>query len=99
MPSDGGAQSRRPTISAWTRVANPPRSVDVGPTWVSLRDARRRTYSAAPMPSPFLERLERAPLVADGAMGTLLYQRGVSFSECFDELNLSRPTLIESVHR
>jgi methionine synthase / methylenetetrahydrofolate reductase (NADH) len=51
------------------------------------------------MPSPFLERLERAPLVADGAMGTLLYQRGVSFSECFDELNLSRPTLIESVHR
>ena len=51
------------------------------------------------MPSPFLERLARAPLVADGAMGTLLYQRGVSFSECFDELNLSRPTLIESVHR
>ena len=51
------------------------------------------------MPSPFLERLERAPLVADGAMGTLLYQRGVSFSDCFDELNLSRPTLIESVHR
>ena len=51
------------------------------------------------MPSPFLERLARAPLVADGAMGTLLYQHGVSFSECFDELNLSRPTLVESVHR
>jgi homocysteine S-methyltransferase len=32
-------------------------------------------------------------------MGTLLYQHGVAFSESFDELNLSRPTLIESVHR
>jgi homocysteine S-methyltransferase len=51
------------------------------------------------MPSPFLERLSRGPLVADGAMGTLLYQRGVPFSDCFDALNLSKPTLIESVHR
>ena len=38
-------------------------------------------------------------MVADGAMGTLLYQHGVAFSECFDELNLSRPSLIESIHR
>ena len=51
------------------------------------------------MPSPLLDRLARGPLVADGAMGTLLYQRGVRFEECFDELNLSRPTLIESIHR
>lgn len=51
------------------------------------------------MPSPFLERLSRGPLVADGAMGTLLYQRGVPFSDCFDALNLSKPTVIESVHR
>jgi homocysteine S-methyltransferase len=51
------------------------------------------------MPSPFLDRLARGPLVADGAMGTLLYQRGVPFAGCFDALNLSQPTLIESVHR
>jgi methionine synthase I (cobalamin-dependent)/5,10-methylenetetrahydrofolate reductase len=51
------------------------------------------------MPSPFLDRLAQGPLVADGAMGTLLYQRGVQFSESFDALNLSKPTLIESVHR
>jgi len=31
------------------------------------------------MPSPFLERLAQGPLGADGAMGTLLYQKGVSF--------------------
>src|SRR5512134_3006969 len=51
------------------------------------------------MPSPFLDRLAQGPMVADGAMGTLLYQRGVPFSECFDALNLTKPTLIEAVHR
>jgi methionine synthase I (cobalamin-dependent)/5,10-methylenetetrahydrofolate reductase len=51
------------------------------------------------MPSPLLERLARGPLLADGAMGTLLYQRGVGFEHAFDELNLSNPALVESVHR
>jgi homocysteine S-methyltransferase len=51
------------------------------------------------MPSPFLDRLAQGPVVADGAMGTLLYERGVPFADSFDALNLSRPTLIESVHR
>ncbi|TMQ72559.1 MAG: bifunctional homocysteine S-methyltransferase/methylenetetrahydrofolate reductase [Candidatus Eisenbacteria bacterium] len=51
------------------------------------------------MLAPLLERLAQGPLVADGAMGTLLYGRGIPFSESFDELNLSRPALIESVHR
>ena len=51
------------------------------------------------MPSPLLDRLARGPLLADGAMGTLLYQRGVGFDHCFDELNLSKPGLVESVHR
>ncbi len=37
-------------------------------------------------------------MVADGAMGTLLYARGVPFDQCFDELNLSRPELIRQVH-
>src|SRR5262249_42094455 len=37
-------------------------------------------------------------LVADGAMGTELYARGVPFSACFEELNLSRPELVASVH-
>src|SRR5262245_51716680 len=51
------------------------------------------------MPSPLLERLARGPVLADGAMGTLLYQRGVGFDHCFDELNLSKPGLVESIHR
>src|SRR5512143_1196894 len=51
------------------------------------------------MPAPLLERLARGPLVADGAMGTLLYERGVPLGHCFDAVNLSNPGLIESVHR
>src|SRR6516162_4328781 len=51
------------------------------------------------MLAPFLERLSRGPLVADGAMGTLLHERGVPFEQSFDELNLSKPTLVEAVHR
>ncbi len=51
------------------------------------------------MASALLERLAQGPLLADGAMGTLLYQHGVGFDQSFDELNLSRPALVESVHR
>ncbi|MCI0597043.1 MAG: bifunctional homocysteine S-methyltransferase/methylenetetrahydrofolate reductase [candidate division Zixibacteria bacterium] len=51
------------------------------------------------MESPFLERLKKGPILCDGAMGTMLYQKGVSFERCFDELNLSLPELIGDIHR
>src|SRR5208283_2361246 len=38
------------------------------------------------------------PLLADGAMGTVLYARGVFINRCYDELNLSDPGLILAVH-
>jgi len=48
----------------------------------------------------FLKRLrEKKPLVADGAMGTLLHDRGVGFESCFDELNLTNPALVGSIHQ
>ncbi len=48
----------------------------------------------------FLDWLEeRRILLFDGAMGTLLYSRGVFINRCFDELNLSNPTLIADCHR
>lgn len=34
----------------------------------------------------------------DGAMGTLLYGRGVFVNVCYDELNLSRPELVCQIH-
>jgi|SRR5215472_406853 len=38
------------------------------------------------------------PVLADGAMGTVLYARGVFINRCYDELNLSDPGLILSIH-
>src|SRR5574341_2282074 len=47
---------------------------------------------------PFLERLQEGVLVCDGAMGTMLYARGVFLNRCFDELNLSSPGLVRGIH-
>lgn len=47
---------------------------------------------------PFIEALCAGPLVLDGAMGTQLYERGVLYSACFEELNASRPELVARVH-
>jgi methionine synthase / methylenetetrahydrofolate reductase(NADPH) len=47
---------------------------------------------------PFLTALESGGLVADGAMGTQLYERGVLYSACFEELNVSRPEVVSKVH-
>jgi methionine synthase I (cobalamin-dependent)/5,10-methylenetetrahydrofolate reductase len=38
------------------------------------------------------------PVLCDGAMGTVLYARGVFINRCYDELNLSDPALILSIH-
>jgi len=37
-------------------------------------------------------------LVADGAMGTMLYARGVFINRCYDELSLSAPELVRAIH-
>jgi methionine synthase I (cobalamin-dependent)/5,10-methylenetetrahydrofolate reductase len=52
-------------------------------------------------PSKFLAFLEstQKPSLADGAMGTILYSRGVGFDQCFDELNLTDPAMIAEIHR
>jgi homocysteine S-methyltransferase len=43
--------------------------------------------------------LAAGPLLLDGAMGSLLYERGVLHTRSYDELNLSQPELIRTVHR
>jgi homocysteine S-methyltransferase len=37
--------------------------------------------------------------VFDGAMGTMLYSKGVFINVCYDELNLKSPQLVQEVHR
>jgi homocysteine S-methyltransferase len=51
------------------------------------------------MKEPVLEKLQGGPLLADGAMGTMLHARGASFSQCFDELNVGQPALVADIHR
>jgi methionine synthase / methylenetetrahydrofolate reductase(NADPH) len=50
------------------------------------------------MPGDLLKRLKQSPVLCDGAMGTLLYAKGVFINRCYDELNLSQPDLIRSIH-
>jgi methionine synthase / methylenetetrahydrofolate reductase (NADH) len=47
----------------------------------------------------FRETLTKRVLVADGAMGTMLYAKGAFLNRCFDELNLSLPALVRDVHQ
>jgi len=47
----------------------------------------------------FKDQLSRRVLVADGAMGTMLYSRGVFINRCFDELNVSQPDLVRQIHQ
>ena len=41
---------------------------------------------------------EGTPVLCDGAMGTMLYARGVFINRCYDELNLSQPEMVRGVH-
>src|SRR5437763_16213324 len=50
------------------------------------------------MPGDLLARLKTSAVLCDGAMGTLLYGKGIFINRCYDELNLSQPDLIRSIH-
>ncbi len=39
------------------------------------------------------------PIVSDGAMGTLLHERGIRIDACFDALNLTQPAVVAEIHR
>ena len=46
----------------------------------------------------FLQRLGESVLIGDGAMGSRLYELGMSLNVSYDYLNLSRPELVQQVH-
>lgn len=48
---------------------------------------------------PFLKALSEGPLIADGAMGTQLYERGVYINRSLEEINLTNPNLVRQIHR
>jgi methionine synthase / methylenetetrahydrofolate reductase(NADPH) len=49
--------------------------------------------------SPFLDEIAKRVLVCDGAMGTMLYAKGIFLNRSFDELNLTQPDLVAEVHQ
>jgi len=49
--------------------------------------------------SNLIDELKDSILCGDGAMGTLLAERGVPSGSCFEELSLSQPEMIERIHR
>ncbi len=46
----------------------------------------------------FRDQLSGKVMVADGAMGTMLYAKGFFINRCYDELNLSAPAMVKEVH-
>ena len=49
--------------------------------------------------SAFLTLLDSPhPILADGAMGTMLHRQGVNFDHCFDNLNLTHPATVGAIH-
>src|SRR5258705_9117555 len=48
---------------------------------------------------PFLEALDGRVLVCDGAMGTMLYAKGVFINRCFDSLNIMSADTVTEIHQ
>src|SRR5437660_4068671 len=51
------------------------------------------------MLKPFLDALSDRVLVCDGAMGTMLYAKGIFINKSFDALNITQPDLVAEVHQ
>ena len=43
--------------------------------------------------------MQEKVLLCDGAMGTMLYNKGVYLNSCFDELNLVNPGIVKEIHQ
>ena len=85
MPSLYQRRSARSRGLALCYVGNPPAMTSASPR-------------AEKTDKPLLEAIRTGVLVIDGAMGTQLYERGILYSACFEELNTSRPELVAKVH-
>ena len=52
------------------------------------------------MPQTFTELLnDDRPHLFDGGMGTMLYSKGIFINRCYDELAVTQPDLVRSIHR
>ena len=51
------------------------------------------------MPPDLMKKISTGVILGDGAMGTLLYERGIYINRSFEGLNLTDPHLVKAVHR
>jgi homocysteine S-methyltransferase len=58
-----------------------------------------RRGSESGMKTPYLERLSRGVLLFDGAVGTMLYEKGVFLNQCFEHVCLTAPEKVLELHR
>ena len=103
VPADARAEHRR--------VHRPPSAGEVLRRARRGREGRRMTRTNADGGAAARARIEaRAALLRDlldpsrivlfdGAMGTMLYGKGVFINQCYDELSLRAPELVRDVHK
>src|SRR4051812_6543207 len=48
--------------------------------------------------TPFLDAVRHSLVVFDGAMGSLLYERGIFVTQNFEQLNVTRPDVVRRIH-
>src|SRR5690606_35532972 len=58
----------------------------------------RQSMSPSNHPSDLLETLNSRVVLADGAMGTMIYSKGVFINTCFESLNLTRGHMVKNIH-
>jgi methionine synthase / methylenetetrahydrofolate reductase(NADPH) len=63
-----------------------------------VRRRIRNFREAAALSLSFRERLAQGVVLFDGAMGTMLYQKGAYINQCYEALNLSAPSMVGDVH-
>jgi methionine synthase / methylenetetrahydrofolate reductase(NADPH) len=89
-------------IAKWWIIADPGRGTHLSAHLRSaLFDAQKPSQSCILtnyMAADFLTRVKQSPVLCDGAMGTLLYAKGIFINRSYDELNLSQPDLIRGIH-
>lgn len=50
------------------------------------------------MKEKFIDAIQERVILADGAMGTEIYRRGIFINQCYDNLNITDPVLIKEIH-
>lgn len=51
------------------------------------------------MMQPFLDRLQEGVILVDGAIGTMLYNKGIFINQSFEAVNLSAPHMVKEIHQ